>query len=75
LLYSIVSIEGMPDRSQIVTFINNMPAIDSLALRRYMDDHEPGVEMKQIASCTACGSSEEVAVPMGVKFFWPNAGR
>ncbi len=73
LLYSIVSIEGLPDRSQIVTFINNMPARDSLALRKYMDDHEPGVEMKQIASCTACGSSEEVAVPMGVKFFWPNA--
>lgn len=75
LLYSVVTIEGCPDRSQVVNFINNMPARDSLALRKYMDDHEPGVEMKQIASCTACGASEEVEVPMGVKFFWPNAER
>jgi hypothetical protein len=72
LLYSIVSVEGLSERSQIATFINNMPARDSLALRKYMDKHEPGIEMKQIASCTSCGHTEEVAVPMGVSFFWPN---
>jgi hypothetical protein len=75
LMYSILSVEGIADRSGIVSFINNMPARDSLALRRYIDMNEPGVEMKQTSTCTACSHVEEVTVPMGVNFFWPNTSR
>ena len=75
LFYSLVSVDGVTDRSQISSFIQGMPARDSLAFRMYIDDHEPGVEMKQSAECTACGHVEEVTVPMGVAFFWPNAAR
>lgn len=73
LLYSIVSIEGLTSRAEISSFIGGMPARDSMKLRQYIDDNEPGVEMKQSAECTACGHVEEVTVPMGVTFFWPNA--
>lgn len=75
LLYNIVSIDGIDDRGKIANFIRVMPARDSLALRNYIRDHEPGITMKQETSCPACGHSDEVNMPLGVTFLWPSAGR
>jgi hypothetical protein len=75
LLYSILSVDGIDDRSKISGFVKNMPAMDSLALRNYMKDNEPGIIMKQDTTCNACGHSEEVSMPLGVTFLWPSAGR
>lgn len=73
LLYSIVSIDGNQNRQEISRFVSMMPARDSQALRKYMKDNEPGVRMKSWSPCLACGHEEEVTLPMGVKFLWPNA--
>lgn len=75
LLYSVVSVDGVEDRSKIAGFVKNMPARDSLALRNYIKDNEPGITMKQETTCSACGHAEEVSMPLGVSFLWPNAGR
>ncbi len=75
LLYSIVSVDGIEDRSKISNFVKNMPARDSLALRNYIKDNEPGLMMKQETTCNACGHQEEVVMPLGIGFLWPNAGR
>jgi hypothetical protein len=75
LLYSIVSIEGVEDRAKIASFIRMMPARDSLALRNYIRDQEPGITMRQDVTCPSCGHSEEVSMPIGVTFLWPSAGR
>ena len=75
LLYSILAVDGIEDRSKISGFVKNMPAMDSLALRNYMKDNEPGIIMKQDTTCNACGHSEEVSMPLGVTFLWPSAGR
>jgi len=75
LMHSIVSIDGVEDRVKISNFIKLMPARDSLALRNYMKDNEPGVLMKQETTCSACGFSAEVTMPLGVSFLWPSAGR
>jgi hypothetical protein len=75
LLYSIVSVDGTEDRGKISNFVKNMPARDSLYLRNYMRDNEPGIIMKQETTCNACGHSEEVSMPLGVTFLWPSAGR
>lgn len=75
LIYSILSIDGITDRAKIASFCRFMPARDSLALRNYMRDNEPGVSMKQEVSCPACGHVEEVTMPMGVSFLWPSAAR
>lgn len=75
LMHSIVSIDGVEDRAKISNFIRMMPAMDSLSLRNYIKDNEPGVLMKQETSCPSCGHSEEVAMPLGVSFLWPQAGR
>jgi hypothetical protein len=75
LLYSIVSVEGVEDRGKIAGFVRMMPARDSLALRNYVRDNEPGIQMKQDVSCPQCGHSEEVSMPLGVTFLWPAAAR
>lgn len=75
LAYSIVSVNGKVEKSEISKFIRNMPARDSLTLRKFMDKTEPGVEMKGDINCRACGHIEEVQMPMGASFFWPDTGR
>jgi hypothetical protein len=75
LLYSIVSIEGIEDRAKIAQFVRMMPARDSLALRNYIRDNEPGITMRQDVTCPSCGNSEEVSMPIGVSFLWPSAAR
>jgi hypothetical protein len=73
LTYSIVSVQGISDKSKIGFFIRGMPAGDSLFLRKYIDKNEPGIEMKAWMDCSACFESSEVRLPMGAAFFWPDA--
>lgn len=73
LLFSVVSINGVTDRSFVAKFVENMSARDSRALRQYIDKHEPGIDMRHPFECKSCGHSEVVAVPMGASFFWPQS--
>lgn len=75
LLYSIISVDGITDRAKISNFVRNMPARDSLALRNYIRDNEPGILMKQDAPCQSCGHVEEVDMPLGISFLWPSTKR
>ena len=75
LLYSIVSINGVEDRAKIAGFVRMMPARDSLALRNYIHDNEPGISMYQDVTCPSCGHSEEVSMPIGTSFLWPSSKR
>lgn len=70
---AIVEVEGIKDRNKITQFVKNMPAGDSRALRKFMDDFEPGVEMKSSLTCSSCGETSEVRLPLGASFFWPDA--
>lgn len=73
LLSSIVEIDGVTDRSKIAKFVQFMPARDSLALRKYIDENEPGVDMTVEFMCQNCDHAADIALPMGPTFFWPNA--
>ncbi len=73
LEHTLVEVAGVTDRSKINNFIRNMPARDSRALRKYMDDIEPGIDMTSWFECPACGEGSELGVPLGVNFFWPDA--
>lgn len=75
LIYNIVSVDGVEDRTKIATFVRMLPAADSLALRDFIRKHEPGIRMKQETVCPSCGHEEEVTMPMGVSFLWPSAAR
>jgi hypothetical protein len=73
LQFSIKAIDGITDKSKINHFIRNMPARDSLTLRKYMDKSEPGIDMKSWMSCIACDEHSEVRLPLGANFFWPDS--
>lgn len=72
LMYSVVAVDGLTDKVKVQSFIRNMPARDSLALRKFMDANEPGIDMKSWMSCPSCDESSEVRLPLGVSFFWPD---
>lgn len=73
LQHCIVSINGITNRHDISEGINYLPASDALALRDYIDKHEPGVDMTIDFSCEHCEHEAEVVMPMDATFFWPNA--
>ena len=68
----IVAIDGITDKGKISMFIGNMPAGDSLYLRKHIDKHEPGIDMKAWMECSQCFEHSEVRLPMGASFFWPD---
>jgi hypothetical protein len=72
LLYNIVSVNGDSNRTKIAQYTRNMLARDSLALRKYVDKHEPGVELSDYMTCAACGEESKVNIPLGASFFWPD---
>lgn len=73
LLHTVVSVDGITDKVKVQAFVRNMPAGDSLVLRKHMDRIEPGIEMKAWMECPSCSESSEVRLPMGASFFWPDS--
>lgn len=73
LQYQLVSIQGITEKHKINMFVRNMPARDSLSLRNYIDEHEPGIKMEAWMECPSCFESSEVKMPLGASFFWPNS--
>ena len=69
LQYAISQVAGIDDRTKIQMFIRNMPARDSLELRRHIDREEPGINMKSWMDCPACLETSEVRLPLGATFF------
>jgi hypothetical protein len=71
--HQVVSIDNIDDKVKVQKFCQNMPARDSLALRKHMDDNECGIEMLAQMDCPHCYEESEVRLPIGASFFWPDA--
>ena len=67
----IISINGETEKGTINKFIDTMPAFDAKFLRRMYNIVSPSVNNKQEFSCSNCGESQEVEVPLTTTFFWP----
>ena len=68
LKYTITSVEGETDPKTIREFVDNaLLARDSRALREYIRSIQPDVDLTWTLD-----SGEEVAIPMGIGFFWPD---
>jgi hypothetical protein len=67
-----LSIGGETDRNKLMAIIRSLSPRDARALRKYIADIEPGIEMKQVYACKRCGEETEVEVPMTSEFFWPS---
>ena len=68
----IVSIEGHTDRAVIERYVDAMPTIDSRHLRACYKSTAPNVQIIEDFSCHSCGHEQEMEVPFGADFFWPD---
>ena len=70
----ITSIDGDTTQSVINDFVDNkFLALDSLEFRKNLNKINPGVDMSYPFECPHCSHTQEVVVPLGTGFFWPNA--
>jgi hypothetical protein len=67
----IMSVDGRTDKEWIFNFARVMPARDSLALRTYMNEIEPGVDLKVSVEGPG-GDPVETFLVIGPDFFWPD---
>lgn len=73
LKYTIKSVNGETDRVKIKNFVDNeLTAKDSLALRKYVRENTPDMDMNFDFTCPSCGHQAKMTVPLGASFFWPN---
>jgi len=69
LKYLITSVEGKTESKDIREFVDNyLLARDSRALREYIKEIQPDVELTFFPE----GSNDRVNIPIGVSFFWPD---
>lgn len=72
LKHMITSVEGSREPSTIRSFVDNsLLARDSKALREYVKQVEPDLDLK--VSISVNGVEEDIMLPMSVTFFWPDA--
>ena len=71
LKYMILSVNGSSDKKTVRDFVDNgLLARDSRALREYVNKISPGIDMKYNHTFSD-GVEEDIIVPIGVDFFWP----
>ena len=70
--YFVVSFNGYTDKKTINLVIDNMTAMDSKHLRNTFKVISPDLQIKDNFECPSCGHEEEMTVPFGADFFWPN---
>jgi hypothetical protein len=71
LKYIITSVEGDSEAKTIRDFIDNyLLARDSRALREYIREIQPDIDLKIFIEIN--GESIEIEVPIGVNFFFPD---
>ena len=68
----ISSIEGHDDENIINAFVDSMPTVDSRQLKMIYKKVNPSFEIKDKFTCVNCKHEEEVDVPIGTNFFWPD---
>lgn len=67
---AIVSVDGNNDRNYISKFVDAMPALDSLTLRRKIDEVTPDVDYKY-EFVSPAGYPFEASISIGPDFFFP----
>ena len=70
----IIAVDGETGRSAINNFVDNeLFAVDSRALRSYIREISPDLDMTFTFQSDITGEVKEMEIPMGVSFFWPNS--
>lgn len=69
----VLSVDGKEDKNFIKNFVDNLPSRDSLAFRKHVSENTPTIDLSYNFECEDCGHTEELQLPIDVKFFWPDA--
>jgi hypothetical protein len=69
----IISVDSNDDRSYVNGYVENMLSRDSLALRTYINEISPDIDLTQYIENEE-GESVKVDIPMTANFFWPSEG-
>ena len=69
LRHTIISVDGDSTPGKINSFVNNMLARDSMALRKELTRVSPDIILKQEVDMG--GDAVDVDIPLTVNFFWP----
>lgn len=72
-LLQVMEFNGNRDKSYIKKAITAMPIFDSLYLREYMREIEPGVNLEHEFECPKCSKVYTDNISIGARLFWPNA--
>jgi hypothetical protein len=74
LKHLIIAVDGVSGRATINNFVDNeLFAADSRALRSYMKEISPDVDMTFTFISDITGEVKEMEIPIEVSFFWPTA--
>lgn len=68
----ITSVEGDDSRATVDYYVDNMPTQDSTYIRAAYNMVNPSIRIVEDLECHACGHEQEVDVPFGADFFWPD---
>ena len=71
LRYTITEVDGDNKPETINSFSQNMLARDSVALRNYIKDISPDIDLT--SEIEIGGETVSVSIPLTVGFFWPNS--
>ena len=64
----ITAVDGNKDKAVINNFVDNyFYSRHSREFRKHLKENQPGVDLKFTTN-----SGEEVAIPIGIGFFWPD---
>ena len=68
----VVSVNGYGERSVIDHVAPKLPAQDSMFLRGAYKKCSPDIKISNDFTCPSCGNEQELEVPFGADFFWPD---
>ena len=71
LRHLIEEVNGETSMAEIREFVDNMPAKDSLALRREVARINPDMDLEYEFICDFCGHKEMMDIPLDETFFFP----
>ena len=69
---TVVTVNDYDHPHYIGTFIDAVPARDSLYIRKVLKKVTPNVELKEDFVCEQCSHEEFLEVPFNAEFFWPD---
>ena len=71
LRYTIIEVDGDNKQETITSFSQNMLARDSVALRNYITEISPDIDLT--SEIEIGGETVSVSIPLTVEFFWPKS--